>query len=270
MKIKKLCIFCCFVLNGLLFADGLVLQFETRNIGETKDLQKGSMYISGENIRMQIVAQENKNYTIFRADKQLLWAIDDQRKEYSEITKESIKSMGQKVNTAMQQMEAQMAQMPPEQRAMMEQMMKGQVGAMQNKPMELTFKNTNRKKTINNYPCTGYEEYRDNVMVRELWVTPWNNFASSADVLAAFKAMGAFFNELVETFKNNPFMKGLDNPYSYNETLNGFPVVVREFEDGKATLETEFKQGEKKNLDANLFLPPKGYTMKKLETGDEE
>ena len=242
------------------FANGIVLTFETKDLSSKEKAQTGTMYISGKNVNMQIFGGDYKAYSIFSGDKEVLWAVDEEKKEYTAITKETMKQMGGVMDAAMQQMQAQMAQMPAEQRAMMEEMMKQQMGSMQSETKEeTTYKNTGQKKKISGYPCVKYVGMRGKEKVQEMWVTQWGNFKNSKETLAAFQAMSDFFKSFLEAFKNSPFLSSLDNPYSYNEKLNGFPVVVTQYSEGKPALEIVFKGSEKKALPASLFKPPKGY-----------
>ncbi len=255
------------IISSLLFstfAGGMVLHFEAKNLKSESSVQKGVMYIQGKSITMKMGGEDNKAFTIFRGDKELIWAVDDQKKEYTEIDKETIEKLGQVMNTAMKQMEAQLANVPPEQRAMVKEMMKKQMQpAQSSEKIKMSFVNTGKKKKINGYPCTKYEVLREKEMVREMWITEWANFKNSKETVEAFKTMSDFFTSLMEAFKNSPFINSLDNPYSYNKKLNGFPVEVTELDDGKPSLITTLKNSEKKNISANLFEPPKGYKLNK-------
>jgi hypothetical protein len=45
------------------------------------------------------------------------------------------------------------------------------------------------------------------------------------------------------------------------EKLKGFPILVRTFEDGKATQETLFKSIETQKVDPSLYEVPAGFTQ---------
>ena len=60
---------------------------------------------------------------IFRDDLFLMINHDD--KTYTVIDEATLEQIGSRMSAAMTKMEAQLAQMPPEQRAMMEKMMQG-------------------------------------------------------------------------------------------------------------------------------------------------
>ena len=268
--IKKL--FLLFTVSGFIMVTwaGLLVNLETKNLKEKKPVQSMKMYISGKNINMDVLTEEHKGATIFRGDKELFWAIDHDKKEYTEIDKKMMEQMGQSMGTAMKQMEEQMANMPPEQRAMMEQMMKGQMQMMTQAASEpTTLKKTGEKKKISGYKCTKYELLRGTEKVYEMWMTDWKNIKEGKELMAAFKVMSQFFMSLIEAYKDSPFIQAIDNPYSYANELNGFPVLTRSIEDGVVTYEATLKGVEKKSIPKDTFNPPKGYKLNKQEMKEE-
>lgn len=266
--IKKL--FLVLMVSGLIMASwaGLLVNLETKNLKEEKQVQTMKMYISGKNINMDVMSEEHKGTTIFRGDKELFWTIDHEKKEYTEITKEMMDQMGRSMGDAMKQMEEQMANMPPEQRAMMEQMMKGQMMS-QAASEPTTLKKTSEKKKISGYSCTKYELLRGTEKVYEMWMTDWKNIKNGKELMAAFQAMSQFFMSLIEASKDSPFIQEIDNPYSYANELNGFPVLTRSIEDGVVTYEAMLKGVEKKSIPKGKFNPPKGYKLNKQEMKEE-
>ncbi|MCI0472158.1 MAG: DUF3617 domain-containing protein, partial [Ignavibacteria bacterium] len=250
MRLNKLCIsiITCGIISSCL-ANGLVINLTAKSMREKENIQNSIIYISGKNMNMQVYSGENTGYMIFRGDKELFWAVNPKDKECTEITKAAMEKMGQSMSSALAQMEAQMATMPPEQRAMMEQMMKSQMGmGSRNKTEETVIKKTSEKKQVNGYSCVKYEAYKGSEKTRDLWVTDWQNFKHGKEASEAFQTMAEFFKSLMEAFKDNPFIQSFDNPYSQTSTLNGFPVMTLEYEDGKAVLEVSFKSIEKKAL----------------------
>lgn len=52
------------------------------------------------------------------------------------------------------------------------------------------------------------------------------------------------------------------------DTIDGFPVLMREFKDGKPATEMLFRSVEKRQLDPGTFEVPAGYTAKTIGAGD--
>src|SRR5512144_778073 len=85
--------------------------------------------------------------------------LDKTKNTYQEIDEQMMKQMGEQMSGAMAQMQAQLKNMPPEQRAMMEKMMKGkmpQAAAAAPKTV-YTAKGSG---SVNGFSCTKYEGMR--------------------------------------------------------------------------------------------------------------
>lgn len=253
-----------FAMTSLCLASSLEAEFEIKNLEKNAAPFTQKFFISGEKIAMQTRSGENNGTAIFRGDKGLLWIIDNQNKQYTEMTKESMAQMGKTLNSVMDQMKAQMANMPPEQRAMMENLMKGQMSQMQGtteKTDPLSFKKTGVRKTINGYPCEKYDVFRGTEKLREMWVTEWKNMNDFKEAMTAFDSMGKFFATMMESLKGSPFLNTMDIPYSHTTELNGFPVMSTELKNGVPVMEATLKQVTKKPIPESDFNPPAGYKI---------
>ena len=65
-----------------------------------------------------------KGAFLFDGVKQVVWIVNYDKKTYTEMTKTDLDRMGQQMTEAMAKMQEAMKNLPPEQRAQMEQMMK--------------------------------------------------------------------------------------------------------------------------------------------------
>ncbi len=255
------------LLSISIFSNDLVLSFTSKDLADKKAAPTtGEMFISGKKIAMKMLQSEQKAYTIFRGDKELILAVDDIKKECTEIDKATMDKMGQTMQKAMKQMEAQLAQMPPEQRAMMEGMMNQQMLALgQASKASYSVVKVGKTAKIGPYNCELYEVMLNNKKVRALWVTKWNNLKHSKKLLEAFVMMSDFLKDLFATFQNSPMYNSFDNPYTHSKEIDGFPVKVIEYEEGLARLETTFNKVQQKKLAPTLFEAPKGYAVNKPE-----
>jgi hypothetical protein len=162
-------------------------------------------------------------------DKQLIYRLDPVAKTYSEM---DMNEMGRS---------KQMANIPAEQRKMMESMMQ----SMQITP-------TDEAKTINGYKCRKYL-VSFMMMNGEYWL--------SKDVKGyeELKAIGA---KMAKTFEGNPMMKQM-NIAAMMDKLDGFPVQTMTQVMGGTVTNTLVKM-EKKSLSDDLFKVPSGYTPKAM------
>ena len=124
--VLKLTLLSGFLLSYQAFA-GAVLQTETKEyhvdppaIGTTK------MFTDGALLRIEItsVSSDEDGLVIYRGDRNEMIMADNERLEYYVIDQQTMHQMAGQVSDAMKQMKEMLESLPPEQRAMAEQMMK--------------------------------------------------------------------------------------------------------------------------------------------------
>ncbi len=158
-------------------------------------------------------------------DKKLVYRLDPAAKTYQEMNMDEM--AGSK----------QMANMPAEQRKMMESMMQ----SMQVTP-------TNETKTINGYKCTKYL-VSFMMMNGEYWL--------SKDV-KGYEELKGIGEKMAKSFEGNPMLKQM-NIAAMMDKLDGFPVqTVTQVMGG--TITNTLVKIEKKSLSDDLFKVPAGYT----------
>ena len=244
---------------------------------ETRDLTKkdpaaeiGQISIDGKMMAMRGKDAEEVPQMIFRGDRQVLYAINPKRKEYIEVDKATFDQMGGQMDEMMKQMEAKLADMPPQQRAMVERMMRQQMPdpAQADSPMRKPIvKRTEERKEIAGYPCRLYEIHVDDQKVREIWVTTWTNVDQGREAFGIFSELEEFFEGLMDAMKNSPFAGALQNPFDQVSKIDGFPVLTREFKGGTAIRESLFKSVTTVELAPDAFEPPKNYAKRDPSEG---
>ncbi len=208
--------------------------------------------------------------------------IDHNAKTYTIMDKETLKAMGDMMgggggggggeggdNAAgiEAMLQEALKDVPAEERAEIEKMMRQQMGAAAPKNQSQApkipateYRKTKERGEQHGYDTVKYEEVQDGVVLSEMWVTDWDEVAGGEDTREAFKAMAVFWQE---AFGNIAMMAG-ENPIEVFEKINGFPVVDRELADGKTTSETVLKSAEEADIDSTIFQPPAGYTREKM------
>jgi hypothetical protein len=194
---------------------------------------------------------------IFRGDKSLLWMVDTKGKKYSELTEEDAKAMGAKLNDAMAQMQEALKNAPPAQRAMMEKMMKGQMGAMA--PTERTVKATGEKKQINGFDCAGYLVSISDGRSTEVWAADPKSVKIEAADLAVLKDFGEFMKAMLPGMDQfADLIKDYENPGK--DQVPGFPVMtIQKDASGKETWRSELVRIEKGSIPAEKFEVPANF-----------
>jgi hypothetical protein len=245
------------------FAQGLYWQSRTEGtVGEhmtdmyavpkkMKIVQHGQPSASGR------AAEQADKITIIRLDKQIVWHLDPAKRTYSEMTfaqiEATIQKAGGKMDAAMEKMKREMANMSPEERRMVEQMMGNKMpGAQDAAPVRV--ENTGDRKTISGFACTKYVVRSGSDQVMTLWVTRdvrgfdemRNDWKAFSERMAAMTAR--FGKEMADAYKS----------------IDGFPIQT-EMGQGVVTTVTRV---ERRSTPAPEFEIPSGYTKVRSELED--
>lgn len=221
--------------------------------------------------RMEVtsLSSDEAGGMIFREQGSEFIAIDHEEKEYYVIDEAAMERIGRQMNSAMQQMQQALEEMPPEQRAMAEQMMKQHLPAPTEKPAPLKVTKTGAGDTINGFDCDYYEVQQNGAKVRELCITGWDDIDGGREVADSMISMAAFFERMAEQFSAGPGMDVMGEQrdlFRHMRELEGYPVLSREFDDdGRLESESRLKSAKRADIDPALFNPPQDY--KKMDLG---
>ncbi len=226
---------------------------------------ESTMLIQGDKLRMTFFdSNENTdNDIIFNHQSQSMLAIDSQQKSYMQFESSQLESIKSKMDAVKQQMEAQLAKMPAEQQKMMREMMAGKlgIGKPKTKPTKRIVK-TDNKGAAAGYDCKFVEVYSNDVKKRELCITPWSKLKNGSEVKTAMLGMMTFFEKVMDSV--GQFAQDDDMPFSEINQLGGFPIIYKEYKNGKITEQSKLQSIEDKSLSEELFNPPKGYKKQSL------
>ncbi len=237
---------------------------------ETKDFRSNehgviSISVDNANLKMAITSAEklNDNDMIFHGDQREMVVVEHEEKRFMVIDEAMISSFGERLSGIEAQMREALKNIPPERRAMMEQMMKGKMPPQVEAParQQVKFRNTGEHETKNGYPCVKYELTMGARKTQELWITDWNNVDGGEDAARAFTEMAAFFKKMRDSMPS--FARGDDdgaNPFEHMSEMNGFPVLTHEFSsDGSVSAESSLRSSTRRTMDSAEFEPPASY-----------
>ena len=224
--------------------------------------------VEGTNARMRMPGQNSD--AIYRGDRREMIIVNPGAKSYMVMDDATVKQLGAQMNQAMAQMEQMMANMPPEQRARMEEMMKGRgmaVGGPAAAPSEI--RRTNERATHSGFPTTKYEVLQGGRKTQELWVTPWSNVDGFQEAQPVFESMAEFFNGMLSSFGRMGGPAASDSSaFTHMKELGGFPVVTQAFdESGNPTVRSTLLAVRRQTVPASDFDPPAGYQRQALPGG---
>jgi hypothetical protein len=231
--------------------------------------------VSGEALSSKITldhaglrSESGTDLFIFRPDKNLIWIVDAGRKEYRQMTESDLNQMTTKVGAAMQQMKEQLAQLPPEQRAMMEEMMKHQMppgitSAESPKKEGSIFEKTAQGEKVGTWICEKYVEKENGIKIGEIWTVPSSSFVSFGKYFQVLEKLAGFFNHLPMAQQQAfefPILKA--SAEEGKSGLSGIPVKdIRYTAQGTISNVWEMKKITEQSVEPALFELPPGYQL---------
>ena len=221
------------------------------------------LYAQSGKIRMEDVGDTSgQDMSMIFVAKEFI-VVDHGNKSYIVMDEAMVQEMGVKVNAAMEQMRAQLADMPPEQRAMVEQMMQGQMEGMMGSEEEAlpTRVEEMGSGSWQSGPCTEYAIFEGEQKTQQICAAPLGEVEGADEAMAAFKNMAKFINSLAESMPGALGESMAENPMGLIDQIDGFPVRTVDYVDGQVSSETILSTVEGRDLDPALFDVPDGYTQ---------
>jgi len=191
----------------------------------------------------------------------VLYVIDDKRKTYSEMDKATMKKMADQAGAAMKQIEEHLKNMPPEQRAQMEKMLGANMpGGMSGKKDVYEMKDSGKSETSEGRQCRVWNLLKNGTVHEELCVVPFSSLPGKEDFQKSFKELADAFAGMASG------LPGAGDSIKARNSINGYPVRVRQFDDaGKPRgTETVLTKWVEESFPGSTFEIPAGYTKKEL------
>jgi len=233
MKFLTLCV--CFLAALPLFA-GKRIQMESTDLA-TKATEQDELLLDATRFRVN----NGNTSAIFLTDggRSRMLILNKSRNEYMEIDQQTMDQMGQAMQGVAAQMEAAMKGMTPEQRDMMEKMMKGKMPAAA-APAPTTTYTAKGRGTANGIACTNYDGMRAGQKVSEICAAQPADLKLGAADFQVFQKMQQFMGGLQRSLQNSPFASMVNSRLADNG-ISGFPIKGTTFQNGQATKEDALK-----------------------------
>lgn len=214
-----------------------------------------TLSIDKDKVRMESSNNPGNSF-IYRADKGMFWMVDENKKTYSEMTRQDLEGLANTMDAAMKQMQEQLAKLPPEQRKMMEDMMKENMPGAGSQA-KTTYKKTGTGK-VGSWACEKYESYQEGAKKSEMCVVDPQLLGFSEADFKALKDLAKPFEKLAKDMGSMLPQDGVDG------APKGAPVKSTVFENGKAKSEALIKEVKKEIVSPARFEVPKGYAKKAM------
>jgi len=195
-----------------------------------------------------------------------LYVIDDADKSYVAFDKATMEQLAAKIKAAMAQAKEQLAKLPPDQRAQMEQMMPGMAGTDQKWVVEVF--DTGKSDKVDGRACRVWDVKRNGELDDQLCVVPYSSLPGKENFQAVFANFAKVFEEMA---KSVPMLSGMmTNEFGALAKVNGFPVRTRGYEEGKlGDSEHNMSVWREEAIPASMFSVPAGYKQKQMPVGDQ-
>jgi hypothetical protein len=239
-------------------ADGILISQKITTAGNTTTSQS---QIEKTRMRSETVGANGRKQTlIFDGTAQVLRVVDDEAKTYSELTKDDVERISGQMSAAMGQMQQQMQNLPPEQRARMEAMMqsgRGMMGGMGGPPPEYKKIGTDK---VGRWACDKYEGTKNGEKQSELCTVDPAALGFTAADFAVTKQLADFFSKMMPPGMDTLFRMGSAGPTGFS----GIPIRVVGFRNGAQQTTSEMTDVGRQNFADALFTVPAGYTKREF------
>jgi hypothetical protein len=250
---------------------GVRIETVTRDTVAGKDISTNTMQVQDGMARIESTRTDSNgsrgSVSIFKND--TMYVLDGQRKTYMVLDRATLERTANSMNQAMEQMRAQMAAMPPERRAMMEQMMKqngmGGMAGMDSKPAPvIDAKAAGGNGSYQGKSCKLWNVTRDGALSQQLCVVPFSSLQGASELRELSKKMQAFLEGLSGPMRQMMNNQAMQSPDLANK-IGGFPVITRQYKDGAlSSEESVVKTWQTQKIDASQFAIPAGYIKQEM------
>ena len=169
------------------------------------------------------------------------------------------------MNAEMARIKEQLATLPPEQRAQMEQMMGAALGG-EGQGWTVEVVDTGKSDKVDGRACKLWNVTRNGKLDEQICVVPFSALPGKEDFQKVFASFARSFEEMA---KSVPMLAGMmANEFSAQVKANGFPVRRRGYESGQLSdMETLVKVWREEAIPASMFEIPAGYKQKQMPMG---
>jgi len=237
---------------------GVVIHMAAKSLPEGKQSHQTVYYAQGGYLRIDSLDDRGHVTSIDLMRDGVIWQMDVAKRTYEKFDKAHVQGQMQVMD---ERLNAMLAKLPPQQRAIMEERMK----KLKEPHIDVAWNDTGRSEKSGSYACRVWEEKRTGKVRGEYCVAAMGSLPGGDELAVSLKNAYATAKEALSGV---PQAARILESYSKFNAMNGFPVVHREMMGGKPYEETVMTSIERQSLPADKFAIPKGFTEK--QTGDEE
>lgn len=245
---------------------GVIIEQVSYNKGDSIK-KKGKIFIKDNKIKF-VEEPNGQGVAIFDLNTGEMIQIDNEGKRYVVANPEDYFKFVQDITNKMKtELENQLSQLPPEQRARAEEMMKSEAIALpgqEKKARNMTLKKTDLSETIAGYKSSKYEIYEDGKLSEEIWISNDIGFDNELDM----KKMANYMSEIKKiSEKAGAGQSNWDEEEKIFKEVyeSGFPTRSVDYSSGGKVYIEEIVKVNKADISDSEFEAPVGYSKVTLQ-----
>lgn len=245
----------CLVAAPALAADGVVM---VQTITTGANVTKSEVQITRTHLRTDIADSANRRQTvIFDSTRDVLYIVDPTAKSYVEMTRADAERMGTMMQGAMAVMQQQMANLPPAQRAAMEQKMGPVMAAALSGGTRPVYKRTGEGR-VGEWACQTYDGYVGDRKAAEVCAADPKVFGLTLDDFAVTAGMTAFVGSMMPQLADR--LIGLGTPA---QGFTGLPIRSSSMA-GSQPVTIELSEIRRAAIPDDAFQVPAGFEKRAM------
>lgn len=243
-------------------AAGFRIEAETLDLrGEVARTHSGVISFAGGRVRLEDGPGREEpvwRTVIYRADRDLVWSLDDEERAYLEIDRATITEMDARLHAARRELERRLRNLPPQQRDALQRLL-GSPRREATPQEPVVARAGDGVDEVAGRSCRSLELFRKERRVGEACVIEWNEAGMARTDLEVFRRLGNFLRETMGVAGFTPFEIVPLQSLELLDQLDGFPVRMRWQNEGQTTSEVRVTAIEPLASEDGLFDPPDDY-----------
>jgi hypothetical protein len=237
---------------------GTLITTETRKLGvEAPRLQRTEVRVEGDRLRVEPDAGETA--VIYRGDRDLVWLLNHPEKTFLQVDRGTTAAIAENLEAANRVLRERTRDLPAGQREALERMLEGTLGSPPPEEPAVITRATGRHDRVGDTECAEHEVLRGAERVAEVCLADFAAAGVTRETFGVVRDLALFLRESVAAMAPRVFQKdGMEALDSFQQ-IDGVPLRVRAFEDGKPATETLVTGIEPRDFGSAEFEVPEGY-----------
>jgi len=245
--------------SSLAAAQGIVI-VEQHGPAQGEPTAATKIHAEGDRLFIETQRDGKKQGIVYLGDAKVMRMIDYGNKTYREMTEQDFQRLGDSMKQMRQMMDEKLKNMPPQQRQMIEQMMKQKMGAMPGAgaPAPVVYTKVASGQRIGQWTCDQYDGVREGQKVWEVCAVDFAQFGVQPSDMRVFQQMAEMFKSLMPQGMDEMFKVGFDEQQN-EQGFKGVPVHRVSFRNGAPDQQFDITEVTRQDIDDALFEVPAGF-----------